>query len=303
MKKKINLKFKNYKCFICNKNNSTKLNLKRKIFSHLFFLKMCNYCNSMYTNQIPSNNYTLKYIYKFDGVDKLDIKKNCNKFYNKILLKIRNISLNAIYNILYSHFKKSELTILDYACGSGYFSNFLSDKKADDITACDIQNKRPNNLIKEIEYISIKKINYKKKYDLIFLRHVIEHIPNPKKTLLFLKKILKKNGIIYLEFPNQDLKTNLFLKIFRSDYNQLCLPYHINHFTENSFKKMIKKNFYFKKYYFDIPVLGESLLNFFNIYNSGRFNILNILFFPFQIILTKIFRSPTCLIFLLKNKV
>ena len=44
----------------------------------------------------------------------------------------------------------------------------------------------------------------KKKYDLIILSHVFEHIAYPKEFLLKLKNIVKKGGIVYVEVPGME---------------------------------------------------------------------------------------------------
>ena len=49
---------------------------------------------------------------------------------------------------------------------------------------------------------SFSKLKMKKNhYDFILVADVIEHIKRPKSTLLFLKKILKKNGYILITVP------------------------------------------------------------------------------------------------------
>lgn len=47
----------------------------------------------------------------------------------------------------------------------------------------------------------IYKVNPDKKYDLIIMRDVIEHIPNQEKFMRFVKSFLKPNGIFFLAFP------------------------------------------------------------------------------------------------------
>ena len=54
-------------------------------------------------------------------------------------------------------------------------------------------------IILKKKYNVIKKI--KKKYDLIFFTDTLEHIKNDKKILIFLKRHLNKNGIIFITVP------------------------------------------------------------------------------------------------------
>ncbi len=47
----------------------------------------------------------------------------------------------------------------------------------------------------------IYKVNPEKKFDLIVMRDVIEHIPNQEKFMRFIKDFLKPNGKFFLAFP------------------------------------------------------------------------------------------------------
>ena len=69
-----------------------------------------------------------------------------------------------------------------------------------------------------------EKINFNgKKFDIIFLFHVLEHIQNPKNFLLEIKKHLKDSGTIYLEVPNIDdaLYSIYNLKSYKEFYFRL----------------------------------------------------------------------------------
>ena len=64
------------------------------------------------------------------------------------------------------------------------------------------------NYSREIENFTIydepiEKINFNgKKFDVVFLLQVFEHISNPQNLLNQIKKCLNENGIIYIEVPN-----------------------------------------------------------------------------------------------------
>ena len=95
--------------------------------------------------------------------------------------------------------------------------------------ASDINTVRPNSLNKKIIYLKNNKLK-QNKFDIIILRHVLEHTTNPLNIIKKLNISLKKNGFFYIEIPNHDIKKNFFLKIFKRNYAQLGLPFHINHF-------------------------------------------------------------------------
>jgi SAM-dependent methyltransferase len=71
------------------------------------------------------------------------------------------------------------------------------------------------------------------KFDLITASQVIEHEPTPLKFLVDIRQKLAKNGQVVLSFPNYDA---LYRHIFLKRWIHWHIPYHLNFFTETSFK-------------------------------------------------------------------
>ena len=79
----------------------------------------------------------------------------------------------------------------------------------------------------------------KKKYNLILLLNLIEHIADPTATLKKLTEYLEPGGIILIKTPNID---SLDFRIFKNSYwGGLHCPRHWILFNKNSFKKMINR--------------------------------------------------------------
>lgn len=64
--------------------------------------------------------------------------------------------------------------------------------------------------------------------DAILMNHVIEHLPNPKETLIECKRILKKNGVLVAITPNADGFGHAYYKHF---WRGLETPTHLQVFT------------------------------------------------------------------------
>lgn len=85
-------------------------------------------------------------------------------------------------------------------------------------------------------------------FDIIHLHHVMEHLQNPLVTLSNIKNILKKEGIIIVEVPNQffqiskkNLQIYFGLKKQHKPYN----PYHhIHFFSPQTIKKLFERSGY-----------------------------------------------------------
>ncbi|MGL3827325.1 class I SAM-dependent methyltransferase [Candidatus Pelagibacter communis] len=111
-------------------------------------------------------------------------------------------------------------SILDYGCGWGGFLK-LASKYCHSVAGYETMNICQNYISKnipKIKLISNKEKLKTKKYDLIFLFHVLEHMPDQINELKFLKSLLNKNGKIIIEVPtcNDILLSIKSLQSFRN---------------------------------------------------------------------------------------
>lgn len=95
--------------------------------------------------------------------------------------------------------------ILDAGCGTGLFARFLPPGSyAVDINPRNIVKAKA--VIKEINFYEadLEKLPFDDHFfDLIIITEVIEHFPNPQKTLLELKRVLKSDGLILGTVPSK----------------------------------------------------------------------------------------------------
>lgn len=120
------------------------------------------------------------YIFFFIGFGKLFSRKNLKKFITK--------SVNRYY--------KKGLFVLNIGAG-GEFEQILK-KKGVDLKSIDIDKKRKPDFHLSIENLSQIKSN---SIDIIFCLEVLEHVKNPQKGILEIKRVLKKDGIIIGSTP------------------------------------------------------------------------------------------------------
>ena len=120
-----------------------------------------------------------------------DISIERGKFVKSIIAKYK-----AITNV----------KILDIGSGfGGTIQNFLDSSNI--VYSVEIDNFK---LSTQPQHPSLKKFNcdafnlpFEEQFDVIILQDFIEHIENPEKYLLYIKKFLKSDGIIYLSTPNK----------------------------------------------------------------------------------------------------
>ena len=141
----------------------------------------------------------------------------------KILHKIMPVRMEYILNFIDSK-KIRNCKILDIGCGGGLISESLA-KLGGQVTGIDFvennikeakshalkQNLKINYFVQDIE-----NLNLSNKFDLIILFEVLEHLNNWDKSLIKIKKNLKKNGILIISTINKNFLSNL-LKCLNSD--------------------------------------------------------------------------------------
>ena len=94
--------------------------------------------------------------------------------------------------------------ILDFGCGWGGFLRNVKNYKS--LSGIELRNECINYIQKNIKKIDISdNLNsFDKKFDIITMFHVLEHIPYQIKTLKLLKSKLKNNGKIIIEVPHAE---------------------------------------------------------------------------------------------------
>ena len=197
------------KCYICKKK--TKLfTIKKKqpltIYPKKNFntikyrdlsLFFCSRCDHLIQSPKP-NNKTLNSIYNSDQSNYTSMLKS-----SKIIQARENLKINNLINVLKKKIILHNSNILEIGGYDGFTLTKLfrytknlylvePNKKA-----CKLAKKNKINVINDA--FPSKKIN--QKFDVIIMRHVIEHLPNISKLQSSLKKILKDNGVIVIETP------------------------------------------------------------------------------------------------------
>ncbi len=102
--------------------------------------------------------------------------------------------------------------VLDIGCGAGHGSNILSKKfsevKGVDISSEAIEYARENWSQQNIEFIVGSALNIpfdKETFDIVTAFEVFEHIEDWRSFLLEVKRVLKKDGVLFISTPNKDM--------------------------------------------------------------------------------------------------
>jgi SAM-dependent methyltransferase len=218
------------KCLICNSTKIKKINSKylsfatKELYHHKTELKYCNNCE--FTQRILTENVKkkLKEIYG----DRYGFEVNNTHI---SLINGKPVPRNKIRaEFLKKYLKKNGLTHgdhLDVGGGDGQFCQFFKKyNKKWNTSIFEVSNKRKKQFVfKKFTKIYTENFdNIKKKFDLITFFHVLEHVHNPLEFIEKVKKMLKKNGIIFCIIPSYEkVNTDFFILEHLSFFNSYTL--------------------------------------------------------------------------------
>ncbi len=193
---------------------------------------------------------------KFDGIDqqKLERAKFSFKEYDK---EIRRIN------------QERGRKFLDVGGGMGYYSK-AAELQGMESTLLDLDHQSVTFANKQLEISHAYQTNIEnfqektsEQFDVVFIRHLIEHYKNPATLINAASKLLSKDGVIILETPNSNsiqaflrLKTGAFfvkkLKRINHDISLFNLirkriyairpPIHLFSFNKTNLSLLLSKN-------------------------------------------------------------
>lgn len=143
-------------------------------------------------------------------------------------------------------------SIMDIGCGSAGLL-YLARREGWDVHGMELTEKAARDIAADqgIEVIVANFLDYEnpegRQYDVVVLRHVLEHLPDSMLAMRQIGSLLKPGGLALLEFPNtasisygvkRVLKNaGLRNRKFSSDWR----PGHVNEFCRTSFEYLLSK--------------------------------------------------------------
>jgi 2-polyprenyl-3-methyl-5-hydroxy-6-metoxy-1,4-benzoquinol methylase len=287
-------------CKICSSTKVRKLNLNFNYFNEKFSISYCLDCEAGTTFPFLPAVILKKYYITGHAQDNLSDKKN------KILIFLRNVFvIFFVIRKIKNFFPSKKNILLDFGCGDGYLGLSLK-KHFKKIYFSDFQKKNNNLHIpkKNLFYISLNKIfNSKKKFDFIILRHVLEHVSNPKNVIHKLSKLLNKNGKILIESPKLEINS-FWIRALKENYYQFVIPFHLYHFSKKSIEKLFYNKFRIKFFKHSQFILAPSINQmFFNKQTRSLENsLLWILLIPLEFLINFFTKQDNCILAILEKK-
>tara|TARA_B100000767_G_C19750941_1_gene530765 strand:- start:140 stop:973 length:834 start_codon:yes stop_codon:yes gene_type:complete len=179
------------------------INFKKKYYRQYLVCKICGHFFGRHQLDL-TNLYKNDYIGKTYGNYNSLIQK-----FNKIknLKKVDSDNYFRVKRIINNLKKKENLKICDVGSGLGIFPYFFNKNLASKFSLIETDNKNISFLRKYLKFKNVFKNTefFKKnnnKFDLITFNKILEHVEKPGLMLAKFSKLLKKDGLIYIEVPD-----------------------------------------------------------------------------------------------------
>ena len=206
---------------------------------------------------VSGENYELMFNKDYEMLVTIPVPENLSSYYksedyishtdskktviDKIYQTVKNITLKRKLRLInecllhQNSISRPEKNILDIGAGTGDFLKVCKVNlwnvygKEPDIEARNIAAKKGVLLHKDVSHFTDKK------FEIITLWHVLEHVENLEEYISTLEKLLTKNGTLIIAVPNyKSYDANYYSKFWAA----FDVPRHLWHFSETSISKL-----------------------------------------------------------------
>lgn len=264
---------------------------------------------------VSQETFELEYNQELDMLVTKPVPENLNSYYesdsyishtdsnssliDKIYQTVKKYSLGKKVKLI-DNYKSDQKRLLDIGCGTG---DFLITAKNNNWKVNGVEPNE-NAIKKAIEkglHINtvIDKLS-EKKYDVITLWHVLEHLPNVPEEIKKLKNLLVEDGTLIIAVPNFKSYDAAYYKKYWAAYD---VPRHLSHFSKTTIEKLFGKEnmkivkikpMLFDSFY--VSLLSEK-------YKTGKQNYLKAFFVGLYSNMKAIgTKEHSSLIYIIKNK-
>jgi len=224
--KKIEEIFENIKCIVCNNNEVDKFSTKYE--KQDCSVIVCHVCNFHF---IPPY-YRKKIDYtKYKSKEVAQAVKNAD-----VWIKIQRNLLR--YQLIHQYQKEG--SVYDGGVGFGHF--ILTGKQlGHEVYGVELSEANVgfirNDLKLDVEYNNFLDVSEDKKYEIVTLWDVLEHIDEADKIIEKASRITKDGGFIFIQVPQID---SFFASLLTDSWWAMGLD-HVNYFSKKTIKQLLLK--------------------------------------------------------------
>lgn len=226
------------KCLVCGSSSFEPFLVCKDytVSQEKFNIASCKSCGFKFTNPRPNDSVLGNYYKAEEYVSHTNTKKG---IVNKLYHAVRSYTLKKKIQLIDSYVSRG--TILDYGCGTGMFLSACKKvgwegfgMEPDD-NARKIASEQGLNVFSDKGKIQTYITD--KKFNVITLWHVLEHVTDMAETLSFFKTRLEKDGILIIAVPNHVSYDAEYYEEFWAAYD---VPRHLHHFELKSMKALLE---------------------------------------------------------------
>ena len=148
-------------------------------------------------------------------------------------------------------FARSPRSIMDIGCGNAGLLH-LAREAGWEVAGMEL-SQQAADAIRDDQSIDVVVSDFmqyenpeRRKYDVVALRHVLEHLPDSKLAMGKIGALLKDNGLALLEFPNTGSLSYKLKRVLKNrglknaKYSPEWRPGHVNEFCRQSFEYLLE---------------------------------------------------------------
>ncbi len=144
---------------------------------------------------------------------------------------------------------KDDCTFLDFGCSTGYFGSLVKQAKHAAVYGVEISDdiKQARKVLDGVYSFDIDgewpAEIYERQYDYIFFGDVIEHLKDPQLAIEKCKKLLRKDGLLFISTPNvAHISVRLELLGGNFEYESMGIldNTHLKYWTKRSLTSMVQ---------------------------------------------------------------
>lgn len=191
---------------------------------------VCGRCGFVFADNIPApdifdNYYAVMSKYEFNYKDGVAPKEHIEHF-------------TKIVDFIIPHLKNKGAKILDIGCATGGLLSVFKSKGYSNLLGIDPSPSCVNAVKKlydiEAAVNNISNFNSDKKFDLIILSAVLEHLVDFKGSMQKIRSLLADGGLLFIEVPDAE-RFDLYVS---APFQQFSVE-HINYFSQYSIKNLL----------------------------------------------------------------
>lgn len=199
-----------------------------------FAIMKCQNCELLVTSPRPDKEAIGSY---YKSEDYISHTNSANNLVNITYKIARHFTLRRKFKLIRKHASKN--SILDYGCGTGHLLNYIQRQKSwktigvepDEMARTIAMSDHNLNVVGSIDDLPDKK------FGVITLWHVLEHVHDINETIAKLTRHLSKKGSMMIALPNH---LSLDQKIYKEYWAAYDVPRHLYHFNQLTISDLMK---------------------------------------------------------------